>query len=60
MEVGEVSCRYAHHEHERIAYGELGPNVGFPTRTLSDVSGQALWAVVLNTPGYTDRVRQQW
>ena len=47
-----------HHEHARIAHD--GSNVGFPTRTLSDVSGQALWAVVLNTPGYTDRVRQQW
>ena len=58
MEVGEVSCRYAHDEHERIAHD--GSNVGFPTRTLSDVSGQALWAVVLNTLGQTGRVRQQW
>jgi hypothetical protein len=37
MEAREVSCSYAHHEHERIAHD--GSNVGFPTRTLSDASG---------------------
>jgi hypothetical protein len=40
MEVGEVSCRYAHHEHERIAHtARLERQL--PDPDLGDVSGQA-------------------